>query len=51
MVSVQPGQTLIVDVSFKYHYDVLTEVAMMFIMRFDLNPEVIMDTGSCYRAF
>ena len=48
MVSVRPGQTLVVDVSFKYRYDTLTGVAMMVIVRLDLNPEVIIDTGSCY---
>ena len=48
MVSVRPGQTLVVDVSFKYRYDTLIEVAMMVTVRLDLNPEVIMDTGLCY---
>ena len=37
-----------VDVSFKDRYDTLTEAAMMVTVRLDLNPEVIMDTGSCY---
>ena len=48
VVSARPGHALVVDESFKYRYDTLTEVAMMVTVRFDLNPEVIMDTGSCY---
>ena len=43
MVSVRPGQTLPVDVSFKHRYDALAEVTMMVTVRLDLNPEVIMD--------
>ena len=50
VVSARPGQSLVIDVSFKYRYDTLTGVAMMVTVRFNLNPEVIMDTGSCYRA-
>ena len=43
VVSVRLGQTLFVDVSFKYCYDTLTMVAMMVIVRLYLNPEVIID--------
>ena len=38
-----------VDVSFKDRYDTLTETTIMVTVRLDLNPEVIMDTGSYYR--
>ena len=43
MVSVRLGQTLVVDVSFKYCYKTLTKVVMMVTVRLNLNPEVIMD--------
>ena len=43
MVSVRPGQTLVVDVLFEYRYDTLTGVAMMVTVRLSLNPEVVMD--------
>ena len=51
VVSVRLGQVLVVDVSFKDRYDTLTEVTRMVIVRLDLNPEVIMDTGSCTALF
>ena len=41
-------EVLVIDVSFKDRYDTLTEADMMVTVRLDLNPEVIMDTGSCY---
>ena len=42
VVSVRPGQTFVVDVSSKYHYDTLTRVAMMITMRLNINPELMM---------
>ena len=43
MVNVRSGQTLVVDVMFKYRYDTLVRVAMMVTVRPGLNPELIMD--------
>ena len=48
VVSVRLGHVLAVDVSFKDRYDTLTEATMKVTVRLDLNPEVIMDTGSYY---
>ena len=50
-MSVRPGQTLLVDVSFKHRYDALAEVTMMVTVRLDLNLEVYMDSWVLFTDF